>query len=184
MCRLALLAIDRQLLDRQSWRSRRRELAFSVLFFSYLFSGVRKSERGLGWTSRWSARKAQCPLLTPFSPCRAAVLEVNRARVLVLVPWVLMLVLVLALVLMMERLVRQHVRQDQGRQCTCASTSSRSKAHLFAGTCAWAACPYPCPCLGSCPCPARSSQRVRQRCPHCAVSCLSACNGAVFVCQG
>ena len=114
------------------------------------------------------------PLTPSFvSPCRAAMkvgVLVLVSQELVLVPWVL--------------LARQHVRQDQGRQCTCASSCSRCKAHLFAGTCAWAACPHPCPCLGSRSCPVRSSQRVRQRCPHCAVSCLSACNGAVFVCQG
>jgi len=124
------------------------------------------------------------PLTPSFvSPCRAAMkvgvlvlvsqelVLVPVSQELVLVPWVLV--------------VRQHVRQaDQERQCTCACTCSRSKAHLVAGTCAWSACPYPCPCLGSRPCPARSSQRVRQRCAHCAVSCLSACNGAVFVCQG
>jgi hypothetical protein len=46
----------------------------------------------------------------------------------------LLLLELLVLVLMMERLVRQHVRQaDQERQCTCASTCSRCKAHLFAG---------------------------------------------------
>jgi hypothetical protein len=55
VCRLALRAIDRQLLDRQSWRSRRRELAFSVLFFSYLFSGVRKSERV--WSGHLDGRR-------------------------------------------------------------------------------------------------------------------------------